>query len=352
MNGSGRQNDIIAASSGPTRMSAGPSPMATTKRLVTVAWACVAVLWTAGCMPGQAATDVPGPTFVLLPTASAGPTPAAPVVSPAPLPTPGPTPTPVVHVVQSGETLIGIATRYGVSVEDILAVNPGIQAELLQPGQQLIIPLAVPDGGAGLLPTPTPVPLSLGPVACYETPAGSRWCFLEATNPGSSAVEGIAALVTLVAPNGESLASDVATSAVRRLLPGESAPLVVWFAALDAESPHPDPSGAVAQLISAVVQPDSEARFAPVQVLNEAAIVAGRRATVSGRLAVGADATPAVTTLRLVLTIYNQAGLISGMRQLALDGGFAPGWEGPFEIFASALAGTPARYRLTVEAQY
>lgn len=53
-------------------------------------------------------------------------------------------PIPRVHVVQEGENLTFIATTYEVSVEDILAINNLANGDVLQVGQELIIP-----GGTG-----------------------------------------------------------------------------------------------------------------------------------------------------------------------------------------------------------
>lgn len=72
----------------------------------------------------------PTPTLALPPT-EATPDPNAPVI-------------PRVHIVQDGENMTIIATNYGVAVEDILAVNNLANGDLLQVGQELIIP-----GGTG-----------------------------------------------------------------------------------------------------------------------------------------------------------------------------------------------------------
>lgn len=56
----------------------------------------------------------------------------------------GPTGTPsgpVVHIVQAGEGIYGIARRYGVSHEAIIAANNLANPNLIYPGQELIIPL-------------------------------------------------------------------------------------------------------------------------------------------------------------------------------------------------------------------
>jgi LysM repeat protein len=58
-----------------------------------------------------------------------------------PPPTPTPTPTPMIYIVQSGDTLLGIALEFGVDV-DILAARNGIEVpENLRTGQKLIIPV-------------------------------------------------------------------------------------------------------------------------------------------------------------------------------------------------------------------
>lgn len=77
-----------------------------------------------------AQTAVPTPTL-----AAPGPTPTADPSAPS---------IPRIHQVQDGENLTIIATNYGVTVEEILAVNNLANGDLLQVGQELIIP-----GGTG-----------------------------------------------------------------------------------------------------------------------------------------------------------------------------------------------------------
>ncbi|HQA67535.1 MAG TPA: LysM peptidoglycan-binding domain-containing protein, partial [Aggregatilineales bacterium] len=45
-----------------------------------------------------------------------------------------------IHIVQPGETLSGIALRYGVTVQQIAAVNNIVNPSLIFVGQRLIIP--------------------------------------------------------------------------------------------------------------------------------------------------------------------------------------------------------------------
>ncbi len=70
--------------------------------------------------------------------------------APVPPPPPPPACPGFFHVVQSGETLFGIAQRFGTTVNAILAVNPSItNPNLIFPGQRICIP-------TGPVPPPPP----------------------------------------------------------------------------------------------------------------------------------------------------------------------------------------------------
>lgn len=102
------------------------------------------------------------PTPAPPPTPTRTPTPAA-TSTPIPTPTETPTPTPLpprAHQVQFGDTLSSIAVRYDMTLEEIIALNPGINPDSLQIGQVLLIPPA--------RPTPTPLPGTVEP----PTPPG------------------------------------------------------------------------------------------------------------------------------------------------------------------------------------
>ncbi len=100
--------------------------------------------------PGRAAAARTRLAFTPAIEQSATPRPSD---TPAP-PTATPTPSgPVIHVIQSGETMLGIALQYGVTVDDILRANNMDDANFLSIGQQLVIPIEPPTPEPSATPT-------------------------------------------------------------------------------------------------------------------------------------------------------------------------------------------------------
>lgn len=142
--------------------------------------------------PGQVIALVP--EAVTLPTAEPTPSsepsqePATDVPATDPVPTkaetepglgivatpaePSVTGVPFLHTVQSGETLFKIATRYGLTVNDLVTANSIADATRIYSGQQLIIPnLEIPEAVVNL-----PEPLThvqVNPILFKEGEAGS-----------------------------------------------------------------------------------------------------------------------------------------------------------------------------------
>jgi LysM repeat protein len=62
----------------------------------------------------------------------------------------------VKYIVESGDTLLGIALEYGTTVEGIQSVNPDTSLDLIFPGQEIMVPLATPTPTTTPTPPPTP----------------------------------------------------------------------------------------------------------------------------------------------------------------------------------------------------
>ncbi len=115
--------------------------------------------------PGHVATPTPSATATPLPTATAIPT----------VPPPSPTPSPLLHIVQPGETLAGIAAAYSVPLAELIAVNNIQDPNLIHAGHVLVIPgvWVTPTGSPTPLPSggPTPTPVQR-PTLPTLTPSG------------------------------------------------------------------------------------------------------------------------------------------------------------------------------------
>jgi len=95
--------------------------------------------------PAATATPVPPPTSAVPPTPRATSTPRPDGA--------------VVHIVEAGDTLFGIAIQYGVDVNDLRSMNAGSLGpnDMLQIGQEIVI------SGTPLTTEPTPVPTEAQP---------------------------------------------------------------------------------------------------------------------------------------------------------------------------------------------
>ena len=105
----------------------------------------------------------------LTPTPSRTPTPQ-PSATPSPTLTPTPLPTPTLqppydHTINAGEALFNIALRYGVSMESIIAINPGLAPERIVSGTTIqvprptatppLVPVLIEVGDESLIADPT-----------------------------------------------------------------------------------------------------------------------------------------------------------------------------------------------------
>jgi murein DD-endopeptidase MepM/ murein hydrolase activator NlpD len=142
-----------------------------------------------GCQATVPATvTFPSPVRWQSPTAS--PTRFFPTRERSLTPTLAPTPTPRTYTVRAGDTFGSIATKFGVTVDDLIRANPGVDPNALPIGTVLVIPVR-PSGSETPQPSPTPVGLDVGSPCCYLQPDGGKWCVVLVGNPGPDAAAGI-----------------------------------------------------------------------------------------------------------------------------------------------------------------
>ncbi|MGQ9554066.1 MAG: LysM peptidoglycan-binding domain-containing protein [Anaerolineae bacterium] len=138
---------------------AGETPVATTEPSTTIV---------VTSLPAPTDTSTPSPTPLAPPTDTPTPEPTAtdtPLPPPTEVPTDTPTPGPIIHSVESGDSLLYIANKYGTTVDAILEANPGLtKYSILSIGQQITVPVASSSAApastqeAGATATTAPAP--------------------------------------------------------------------------------------------------------------------------------------------------------------------------------------------------
>ena len=238
------------------------------------------------------------------------------VLTPAPTHTPAPTPTPLVYVIQPGDTLLGVALQYDVTLEELQQANGVLKPETLQIGQELIIPtgLSRPTGDSAdgvIAPTPAPLPVRVENAARYQTPVGSLWVLGEVFNAADQPIENVQVRISLLNTAGLEIAAQANFVALESIPVGGRAPFSVSF---------PDAPSEVAGYHALVVRADPaynyETRYAQLEVTDVITHPAGSQYQVTG--AVRNSGRSHAKHAQLVITLYDQSGKVSGFRQYPL----------------------------------
>ncbi len=233
-------------------------------------WVCLLAAGAAGCSGRviTGPTPTPASLAISLATPTVVPTMVSQVLTPAPTNTPAPTPTPAVHIVQPGDTLLGIALQYNVTLEELYQVNGVLKPELLQIGQAIVIPVpgsvgkpAGDNTGAVIAPTQPPLPARVENAAWYQAPVGSMWVLGEVFNPTDQPVENVQVRVALLDATGQEVASDTPFVALAAIPSGGRAPFSLLFSA--------PPNGVIdfrAYVVRADQAYDYDSRYAQLQI--------------------------------------------------------------------------------------
>ena len=73
----------------------------------------------------------------------------------------------IVYIIESGDTLSSIAYDHGTTVGAITGANPTVDLDLIFPGQEIVVPLSTPTATATITPPPTETPT---PRSAYSAP--------------------------------------------------------------------------------------------------------------------------------------------------------------------------------------
>lgn len=306
-------------------------------------------LWVlAAC--GQVITLTPTPTPEPTPTvafevrATLPPTATPAPYTPAPTATPTVTPTPIFYVIQSGDNLLAIAQKYGVSVAALQEANGILDPRTLQIGQQLVIPQPEEEEDtANATPTPTPMPISVQNIHFSETVIGGLWVLGEVRNDSGQPLEQVRVGVSLLDAEGVEIARASALVALDLVDVDEVAPFAILFG----EAPT-DFASYQAYAISAVPAYVGS-YYRDLEVLDVS--YTGERYaayTVTGRVRnVGPEE---AVSVQVVLTAYDALNRVVAMRKAAPEHNVVPrGGETTFTVVLAPIGGPVEQVRVVAQ---
>lgn len=321
-------------------------------RLRKLMAACLlTILLIAGCVPAD--TSLPPPTATepgtLIPYRTHTPTPSPSALANTPTPIPSATPTAQTYQIKKGDDLFGIAFAHGVSPEALKTANPTVNPHFLIVGSSLVIPpvTPAPETPAATQASPTPSPISLGSVRCFQAGPDGAWCLVLVTNAGQESVENLSASIRLANAEAGSLTEQTATAPLNVLPGGASLPLAAYF-----EGTLPAGSSADAQLQEALPMPADDTRYLPVRLDAATPEIAadGQSARASGNVLLGEDAAAEASLVWVAAIAYDTTGEPVGMRKWESGEALKPGSSLPFDLTVYSLGPAITRVDLRVEA--
>jgi LysM repeat protein len=304
-----------------------------------------AILALSGC--GQIITRVePTPSSTpaapLIVVATLRPTATPAPYTPAPTATPTLTPTPIIYVIRKGDTPLGIANQFGVSLRDLQETNGITDPRGLRVGQELIIPEKTAPQDLSPTEVPTPLPFAVENITFSYTPLGGLWSMGEIRNTSGLDLEQAAVSVILLDRDGTTLAEEKTPVQVDLIAPGERAPFAVRFS----EPPR--------AFSSYLITPTTGIRGYTGNYYRDLAVEdtsgEGERYsvyTVAGNISnIGPeDAVDVMVTV----TIYDALGRVVGSRRVPPEHNvILRGGSTKFAVQLAPICGPVADYRVTV----
>jgi LysM repeat protein len=270
----------------------------------------IAVLVLAGCGAAQSQQTITPfkETYHLTLYSTTTPTPTPGPQDPGTAtPFPTPSPTPRIHTIQSGETLLEIATQYGVSLEELLLANSEVNLSLLPVGLDLVIP-----GGSAHsanMEDIKPASLTILEQPCFSTGDGGAWCFALVKNEQESSVESVSLAMSILDQNGSEVSSRVTAAPLNLLHPGEVMPVGIYFS-----PPLPDIFHLGVKVVSALPYEDAQERYIPVTSVDSQETLAedGMQAVINGTIHL--QNSERLTQLSILAAGYAADGSLAAMR--------------------------------------
>jgi LysM repeat protein len=231
--------------------------------------------------------------------------------APTPTPPPLPTPTPFMYTVVANDTMIAIASRFGITLDELQVANPEVSPNYLSVGTQLVIPIKFDEEETAAEQL---LPIEEGEIECFQIHSGGVWCYWVVGNTLEHPVENITAVIRLYNGLGQQVASKAAVPLLNILEAGAQTPIAVFF-----EPPVPSWQLAQGQLQTVVAANQFSERYfsGSLEGVNVSISPNGLQADISGTLRLTTDQLPEYVWVQAVA--YDSEDAVVGLRR----------WEAP-----------------------
>ncbi|MCX6055295.1 MAG: LysM domain-containing protein [Chloroflexi bacterium] len=139
------------------------------------------------------------------------------------------TPTPRIYTVSDQDTLIVIAFKNGITLDELMAANPDVDPYMLSVGMTLWIPAPKGTGTTQIASTPTPFPLKMGDPDCTPALSGGLFCVANITNQQTFSLENITVDFLLTDLETGEIMVQTGLLPLNRVQTGVTLPLYAYF---------------------------------------------------------------------------------------------------------------------------
>lgn len=266
-------------------------------------------------------------------------------ITPEPVPTstPKPSATPRIYIVQEGDTLFEIALNLGSTLDEILSLNPGISPELIQVGQNLIVPARVSEQSETEEHKQSPFLLEVLTVAYYRTPQGTLWVLGEVINQNEIPVTNVRVEIA-IRNTRENVETRFSTWVAPSVIPPRTkAPfgLLLDTAPLDLEIVG-------AELVSGQALPELGNQYLDLAVRDAAVTINDSSVQLAGL--VENEGPQTATQIRLVTTLYDDQENVTGYLETVIPESLAAGDTVPFQLEIPAASSRLTDYSFVIQA--
>ena len=123
--------------------------------------------------------------------------------------------------------MYGLALKYNISLDKLIAANPEVDTSLLTIGTKVNIPFD--DGNEYTIPAQTPYPIIVHPPQCYPSGEGGMWCISSVENNQNITLESVTVSIDLYDDESELIQSVVAIPPLDYYFRGQKMPVSAYI---------------------------------------------------------------------------------------------------------------------------